>query len=273
MIENRESNLKKIVVIGGGNMGFTYAEGIFNAQIAEIDIIERHQPRVEELKAMNKMAVTDSYEIIKTADIVFLAVKPQIAPAVFNEIKNLVNQDQLFISVMAGMKIKTIQNGLGVSKVIRCMPNLPASIQLGATTYTASKEVNDQEKELTEQILASTGIAFDVPTEEAIDHTTGISGSGSAYIFYFMNAMVKAGEELGFSPAESKSLVAQTFKGAVQLYEDNEVGLEEWMNRVASKGGTTRAALDSFDSNKIDALIKEGVNACVSRAKELGAQN
>ena len=168
-------------------MGFTYAEGIFNAQIADIEIIEKYEPRVQELKAMNKMAVTDSYENIKKADIVFLAVKPQIAPTVFSEIKAFVNQDQLFVSVMAGMKIKTIQKGLGVSKVIRCMPNLPASIQLGATTYTASQEVNDQEKALTEKILASTGIAFAVPTEDAIDHTTGISGSGSAYIFYFMN--------------------------------------------------------------------------------------
>ncbi len=265
--------MKKIVVIGGGNMGFTYAEGIFNAKIAEIEIIEKHAPRVEEIKGMGKMAVTDSYETIKTADIVFLAVKPQIAPEVFEEIKDLIDQDQLFVSVMAGMKIETIQKGLGVGKVIRCMPNLPASIQLGATTYTSSAEVNEEEKELTAKILASTGIAFGVPTEDAIDSTTGISGSGSAYIFYFMNAMVKAGEELGFSSKEAKSLVAQTFKGAVKLYEDNDVDLEEWMSRVASKGGTTRAALDSFESNRIDPLIQEGVKACVDRAKELGALN
>ena len=263
--------MKKIVVIGGGNMGLTYAEGIFNAKIAEIEILEKYESRIEEIKAMDKMAVTDNYEVIKSADIVFLAVKPQIAPDVFEEIKTLVNNEQLFVSVMAGMKINTIQKGLGIDKVIRCMPNLPTAIQLGTTTYTCSPEVNEQEKELTGQILASTGIAFEVPTEDAIDSTTGISGSGTAYIFYFMNAMAKAGESLGFSPEEAKALVAQTFKGAVKLYEDNDTGLLEWMNRVASKGGTTRAALDNFDSNNVDELIQEGVQACVNRAKELGA--
>lgn len=263
--------MQNIVVIGGGNMGFTYAEGIYNAKIANIQILQRAGARFEEIKAMNKMAVTDNYEVIKSADIVFLAVKPQIAPDVFKEIKELVNNDQLFVSVMAGMKISTIQQGIGIDKVIRCMPNLPAAIQLGATTYTCSKEVNEQEKELTGKILASTGIAFEVPTEDAIDNTTGISGSGTAYIFYFMNAMVKAGETLGFNPQEAKSLVAQTFKGAVKLYEDNDLGLVDWMNRVASKGGTTRAALDNFDSNNVDELIQEGVKACVNRAKELGA--
>lgn len=263
--------MKKIVVIGGGNMGFTYAEGIFNANISEIKIVEKHLPRVEEIRAMNKMEVTDNYDIIQTADIVFLAVKPQIAPEVFQEIKGLVNNKQLFVSVMAGMKIESIQKGLGIQKVIRCMPNLPASIQLGATTYVTSNEVNEDEKKLTHQILKSTGIAFEVPTEDAIDNTTGISGSGSAYVFYFMNALATAGEELGFSPAESKALVSQTVKGAVQLYEDNDTSLTEWMNRVASKGGTTRAALDNFEGNNVAELIQEGVKACINRAKELGA--
>ena len=262
--------MKKIVIIGGGNMGFTYAKGIFNASIGEIEILEKSENRIKEIKAMNKMAVTNDYEVLKSADVIFLAVKPQVAPVVFEEIKGLVNNQQLFVSVMAGMKMQSIQQGLAVDKVIRCMPNLPAAIQLGATTFTCSQGVDHEEKELISKILASTGIAFEVPSEEAIDNTTGISGSGPAYIFYFMNAMEKAGKALGFSPEESKSLVVQTFKGAVQLYEDNDLDLVEWMNRVASKGGTTRAALDNFDANNLDKLIQEGVQACVNRAKELG---
>ncbi|MDB4297572.1 pyrroline-5-carboxylate reductase [Flavobacteriaceae bacterium] len=264
--------MNKIVVIGGGNMGFTYAEGIFNSKVANIEIVEKYEPRIQEIKAMNKMDVTDSYETLKTADIIFLAVKPQIAPEVFQEIKSIVTKDQLFVSVMAGMTIETIQQGLGIDKVVRCMPNLPASIQLGMTTYVASASVAQDRKELVGKILASTGKAFEVATEDMIDNTTGISGSGSAYIFYFMNAMAEAAADFGFSPEEAKTLTAQTFEGAVELYKQNDISLTEWMNRVASKGGTTRAALNNFDSNNVHNLIKEGTVACVDRAKELGAK-
>lgn len=262
--------MKNIVVIGGGNMGFTYAEGIFNAQIANIQIVEKFDQRVKEINNMNKMNATSSYAIIQDADIVFLAVKPQVAMEVFEEIKTFLNPNQLFVSVMAGMKIETIQQGLGIAKVVRCMPNLPASIQLGMTTYVKSKEVSDEELELTAKILKSTGKAFEVKDEVAIDYTTGISGSGSAYVFYFMNAMAEAAEKLGFSSEESKTLVSQTFEGAVELYKQNDISLVEWMNRVASKGGTTREALNTFDEKNVDDGIKHGVEACVQRAFELG---
>lgn len=261
--------MKKIVVIGGGNMGFTYAEGIFNANIADIQIIDKSEDRVTEINKMNKMSATSSYDILKTADIIFLAVKPQIAPLVFNDIQSIVNKNQLFVSVMAGMTIETIQKGLNINQVIRCMPNLPASIQLGMTTYVGSKEVSEDSLALVGSILKATGKAFEVKNEDMIDNTTGISGSGSAYIFYFMNAMAAAAEDFGFSTAEAKILTTQTFEGAVELYKRNDISLEEWMNRVASKGGTTRAALNNFDNNNVHNLIKEGTVACVTRAKEL----
>ena len=263
--------MKKIVVIGGGNMGFTYAEGIYNAKIANIEIIDKSDDRIAEINEMNKMKATTSYDALKDADIIFLAVKPQIAPLVFADIKSIVNKDQLFVSVMAGMTIETIQQGLGIDKVIRCMPNLPASIQLGMTTYVGSKEVAKENLDLVGTILKSTGKAFEVETEDMIDNTTGISGSGSAYIFYFMNALAEAAEDFGFSREEAKTLTAQTFEGAVELYKQNDISLEEWMNRVASKGGTTRAALNNFDDNNVHNLIKEGTIACVNRAKELAA--
>jgi pyrroline-5-carboxylate reductase len=264
--------MKNIVVIGGGNMGFTYAEGIYNAQIANIKIVEKFEQRVLEINAMNKMTATSSYDILKDADIVFLAVKPQIALEVFEEIKMIINPNQLFVSVMAGMKIETIQKGLNINKVVRCMPNLPASIQLGMTTYVRSNEVSDEELDLTSQILKSTGKAFEVKEEVDIDYTTGISGSGSAYVFYFMNAMAEAAVKLGFSDEESKTLVSQTFEGAVELYKQNDISLVEWMNRVASKGGTTREALNTFDDKKVHEGIKSGVDSCVKRAFELGGK-
>lgn len=261
--------MKKIVVIGGGNMGFTYAEGIYNAKIADIQIIDKSEDRILEINSMDKMKATTSYTIISNADIIFLAVKPQIAPLVFKDIKAMVNNNQLIVSVMAGMTIETIQQGLGIDKVIRCMPNLPASIQLGMTTYVASENVTKGETSLVGTILNATGKAFEVNDEDMIDNTTGISGSGTAYIFYFMNALAEAAEDMGFNPKEAKTLVSQTFEGAVELYKQNDISLVEWMNRVASKGGTTRAALNNFDSNNVHNFIKEATNACVNRAKEL----
>jgi pyrroline-5-carboxylate reductase len=264
--------MKNIVVIGGGNMGFTYAEGVFNAQIANIQIVEKFDERVLEINAMNKMTATSSYDVIKEADVVFLAVKPQVALDVFEEIKTFINQNQVFVSVMAGMKMATIQEGLGVKKIVRCMPNLPASIQLGMTTYIRSEEVSDEELDLAARILKSTGKAFELEEEVEIDYTTGISGSGSAYVFYFMNAMAEAAEKLGFNAEQSKELVSQTFEGAVELYKQNDISLTEWMNRVASKGGTTREALNTFDDKKVNEGIKEGIDSCVKRAFELGGK-
>lgn len=264
--------MKKIVVIGGGNMGFTYAEGIYNAQIAEIEIIEKSTERIDYINSLGKMKASDSYEALHTADIVFLAVKPQIAPLVFDDVKKLLNNNQVFVSVMAGTLMETIQKGLGVDKVIRCMPNLPASIQLGMTTYVGSSAVSKDELDFVGTILKSTGKAFEVQNEDMIDNTTGISGSGSAYVFYFMNAMAEAAENIGFNTEEAKTLVAQTFEGAVELYKQNDISLTEWMDRVASKGGTTRAALNSFDKSETHQHIKDGVSACVNRAKELAKQ-
>ncbi len=261
--------MKNIVVIGGGNMGFTYAEGIFNAKIANIQIIDKSVERIAEINAMGKMKATDSYAILQDADIIFLAVKPQIAPLVFTDIKTVVNKNQLFVSVMAGMTMETIQQGLNIDKVIRCMPNLPASIQLGMTTYVGSKEVSKESLDLVGSILKSTGKAFEVTNEDMIDNTTGISGSGTAYIFYMMNALAEAAKDFGFTPEQAKTLTSQTFEGAIELYKRNDISLEEWMNRVASKGGTTREALNSFEYNNVHHYIKEGTVACVNRAKEL----
>lgn len=250
-------------------MGITYAEGIYNANIADIQIVEKTQEKVDEINALGKMKATVSQEPIANADIIFLAIKPQIAPIIYNNIKDIVTKNQVIVSVMAGVLIETIQQGIGVDKVIRCMPNLPASIQLGMTTYVGSKEVDKETLDFVGSILQATGKAFEVKNEDMIDNTTGISGSGSAYIFYFMNAMADAAENMGFDPKEAKTLVSQTFEGAVELYKRNDISLEEWMNRVASKGGTTREALNSFDKNNVHEHIKEGVTACVNRAKEL----
>ena len=173
---------------------------------------------------------------------------------------------------MAGVTIESIQERLGAKKVVRTMPNLPAQVGKGVTSYTESKEVSKVELLAIKNLLDTTGASIHVTSQNFIDASTGISGSGPAYVFYFMNSMLEAAQKMGFSDKDSKTLVSNTFEGAVELFNRNDLSPQTWMNRVASKGGTTRAALDSMDDNNVKDLIKEAAYAAFNRAIELGKQ-
>jgi pyrroline-5-carboxylate reductase len=173
---------------------------------------------------------------------------------------------------MAGVTIDTIRKGLGVEKVIRAMPNLPAQIGLGMTSYTASDAVTRIELVLVQNLLNTTGKAIYVDNEYAIDATTAISGSGPAYVLYFMQAMIEVAQEMGFNASQAELLVAQTFRGAVELQMKNDASCEEWIQRVSSKGGTTEAAINSFKATSVYMDIKNGAKAALARAEELGRE-
>ena len=176
------------------------------------------------------------------------------------------------VSIMAGVTIQKIQDNLGIQKVIRAMPNLPAQVGKGVTSYTESKEVSRVELLMIRNLLDTTGESIRVENEKFIDASTGISGSGPAYVFYFMQAMMEAALKMGFSKNDSKILVSQTFEGAVELFNQSDLSPNSWMKRVASKGGTTRAALDSMEDNNVKELIKEAAYAAFDRAVELGKE-
>jgi pyrroline-5-carboxylate reductase len=214
----------------------------------------------------------DIEECLPKADIVFLAVKPYHCDDLFEEIKPLVNDQQIFVSLMAGVTIDKIQQGLNVKKVVRSMPNLPAQVGKGVTSFTEAKEISRVELLMVRNLLDTTGASIHVETEKFIDASTGISGSGPAYVFYFMNSMMEAALKMGFSKNDSKVLVSQTFEGAVKLFNESDLSASTWMERVASKGGTTRAALDSMDDNNVEELIKDAAYAAFDRAVELGKE-
>lgn len=266
----------KLLVIGGGNMGLTYSEGM-----AHSPLLTRHKLRIYDkspglIETLGKIDHFDVFnnieECLPDADVVFLAVKPYHVDGLFEEIKPLVNKDQIFVSIMAGVSIKKIQEGLGISKIVRAMPNLPAQVGKGVTSYTEAKEVSRVELLLIRNLLDTTGESIHVETENYIDASTGISGSGPAYVFYFMQSMLEAALKMGFSQNDSRVLVSQTFEGAVELFNQNDLSPETWMERVASKGGTTRAALDSMEDNNVKELIKDAAYAAFDRAVELGKQ-
>tara|TARA_B100000614_G_C14533041_1_gene487289 strand:+ start:409 stop:1209 length:801 start_codon:yes stop_codon:yes gene_type:complete len=263
----------KLVVIGGGNMGLTYAKGIHQAGLLnkKISILEKGEGFTRLLKTESDFNIYETPEnCITNADILLIAVKPFHAKDVFASIKNFTNKNQVVISVMAGVKINTIQNGLGLEKIVRSMPNLPAMIGKGMTAFTVSKNISAQEEQIVIRILSSTGEVIKVNTENDIDKSTGLSGSGTAYILYFMEGMINAAKEFGFSDEDAKKIVTQTFDGAIELFRKNELSTSEWIEKVSSKGGTTIEAINSFESNNVKNSIKKGAIAAYKRALELG---
>ncbi|MEN7551238.1 pyrroline-5-carboxylate reductase [Rapidithrix thailandica] len=266
----------KVLMIGGGNMGLTYAEAISKSKFLknrDLMILDSAKDKTEELRKRSYFDVYEKLgECLPKADVVFIAVKPYHAYELMEAMRPLVSSGQIFISLMAGVTIEAIQNGLGVEKVVRAMPNLPAKVGMGLTSFTASEEVSRLELSTVESLLDTTGRSVLLDTENDIDASTGISGSGPAYIFYFMQSMLEAALKMGFSDHDSKVLVGQTFAGAVELFNSSDLDPNSWMDKVASKGGTTRAALDSMEDNNVKELIKEAAYAAFERAVELGKE-
>ncbi len=266
----------KILIIGGGNMGTTYARSFLRSHITDKDrmmILERLPEKAEALRRLDLGAVyTDAEACLPGADLIILAVKPQDAPALFARIRGIVDAQQVFLSIMAGVRIRTIAEGLGVQKIIRAMPNLPAQIGQGMTVFTSSDQVTRIELVTVQNLLNTTGKTLYVENEDFLDAATAVSGSGPAYVWFFMQAMYEAAREMGFSVPEAELLVYQTFRGAVDLYNKADLSFEQWIRRVASKGGTTEAALHTYEGTTLSEHIKEGLRAALQRAIELGRQ-
>lgn len=266
----------KILIIGGGNMGLTYAQSFLRSHICTAEnmmILERSTEKAAQLAQKNIGTVYGNPEdCLNGADLIILAVKPQDSPALFSSLRSLVDPQQVFLSIMAGVKIESIKAGLGVSKIVRAMPNLPAQIGQGMTVFTSSDEVTRIELVMVQNLLSTTGKAIYAESEAAIDAATAISGSGPAYVWFFMNALMQSAQDMGFNYSESELLVSQTILGAIELYAASDLSAEEWIQRVASKGGTTEAAMAAFGKNNLFESIKEGARAALDRAVELGGQ-
>ncbi len=264
----------RILIIGGGNMGQTYARSFLRSHIAteeKMMILEKSVEKATELRKMNIGTVHhDPAECLPLADLVILAVKPQDVPALFNSIKPFCHEQQVFLSIMAGVKISSIRKGLGVRKIIRAMPNLPAQIGMGMTVFTSTDEVTRIELVLVQNLINTTGKSIYTEREDALDAATAISGSGPAYVLYFMEALMQAARDMGFSESEAELLVSQTFRGTIELFGKNTYSCSEWIRRVASKGGTTEAALQSFAERQTKQSIQHAAQAALKRAVELG---
>lgn len=263
-----------ILIIGGGNMGATYAQSFLRSHVTSLAGM-----RILEKNAAKAAALTDTgigtvssepAEVMPGAHLVVLAVKPQDTPELFATLRQHIEPGQTVLSIMAGVTIRTIREGLGVEKVVRAMPNLPAQVGEGMTVYTSSSEVSRGELATVQNLLATTGKALYHEDEGMLDAATAVSGSGPAYVFYFMRAMMARAMALGFSESEAELLVVQTFAGGVSLYQANDIDCEEWIRRVSSRGGTTEAAMETFGERSLGAGVEAGLQAAFDRAVALG---
>lgn len=265
----------KVLVIGGGNMGLTFAQGMTNSYLLDdkIFIYEINPDKKQELKKLNVFHVVEDLDpVLPKADVVLIAIKPNNKETLFEQIKGKLNSNQVVLSIMAGVQIASIQEGLDIKKVVRAMPNLPAKVKEGATCFTAADEISKKELIFVEKLLKTTGVSMYVENENFIDASTAISGSGPAYVFYFMQAMVEAALQMGFSKDESVRLVNQTFIGALELYTHNNISLQEWIERVSSKGGTTEAAIKYMNQQQVNTEIIGACQAALTRSIELGKE-
>lgn len=266
----------KVLMIGAGNMGLTFAEGMVGSQHIQnknLFIYDKDEAVKSLLRKDERFTVFDSLEeAVKRAHIIFVAVKPHHCDALFEEMKPYLMADQILVSLMAGVTIDFISEATGLAKVVRAMPNLPAKVSNGVTAFTETKAVSKVEQVAVRNLMDSTGTTIHVANEEYINKSTGISGSGPAYVFYFMEAMMQAAEKMGFSSNDSRLLVENTFEGAIAIFKENDFSPKAWMNKVASKGGTTEAAIESMKEDNVSELIKKAAFAAFERAVELGEE-
>lgn len=265
----------KTAFIGCGNIGSAMLASILKKGLADatdIYVSEPLEERRRQLETRYGVTVTDSnLEAIETADVVILAIKPQMLEAVMTEIGGHLRTGQLVISILAGKNLKTLVSGLKHKSVTRAMPNTPAQIGRGITVWTATASTTDEQRRQAAAILGATGKLIFSPDEDIIDKATAISGSGPAYIFLFAEALIEAAEKLDIPTDTAKKLVLATLQGATEFAISSDKSLAELRQMVTSPGGTTAAALEEFEYGGFRELVLKAVAAAYKRAQELGS--
>jgi pyrroline-5-carboxylate reductase len=269
----------QICFYGAGSMAEAIARGLINKKLVEpnrISMLNRqNEERLNELnerygvQTIVQGSTNEAY--LREADVIFLAMKPKDAAAAIAAIQPLISPKQLIISVIAGLSINAIEKLLGgKGAVVRAMPNTSSTIGLGATGISYSDNVTPQQQIITEAIFSSVGInaVVDESLQQAV---TGVSGSGPAYVYFFMESMIASAIELGISEASAKELVVQTVLGAAEMVRYTGEEPAELRRKVTSPNGTTQAAIELMTENHFLETINKAVKRSAERAGELGA--
>ena len=269
---------KKIGFIGAGNMAYSLIGGLTSTGVAgeNIWVSDPDAEQTAQLAEQFKLNITkNNSELVKAVDVVVLAVKPQQLSTVCQEISEQAQAlSPLFISIAAGVLCQDIERWLGSQNgkelaLVRCMPNTPALVQSGATALFANAQVSDEQRILAESILRAVGLTLWLEQEEAMHAVTALSGSGPAYIFLVIEALEKAGVQLGLDKKTAHLLALQTAFGASKMALESEDSAEVLRTKVTSPGGTTERAIGILQDGQLEALFLKALQGAQTRSREL----
>jgi len=264
----------KMTFIGGGNMATAMIGGMVAQGFSgsDIHVVDPSEPRQRELVQQFGVSCAPPGAPLPPSAAIVFAVKPQQLRQIAEELKNQIGQ-ALVISIAAGIRADTLGRWLdGHDRIVRVMPNTPALVQAGISGVYASEGVSAADRALTERILASIGEIVWVDDETDMDGITAISGSGPAYVFYFMEALQAAARAQGFSPEIAQKLAYQTFAGSVKLALASADDAATLRVKVTSKGGTTERAINAFENSQLRTTIIAAAAAAAARSRELGEE-
>lgn len=262
-----------ITFIGGGNMAAALIGGLIGKghPPGAINVVEIQAEARARLSAQYGVVCADR-AVAPLGDVVVLAVKPQQMRPAAQALKPLL-AGELVITIAAGIRLADLSRWLGgYLTLVRCMPNTPALIGAGITALYARAEVGAEQRAQAESILRAAGATLWVAEELMLDPVTAISGSGPAYVLYFIEALQQSALEMGFSAIDARKLAVGTFAGTARLAEQSKEDVTALRERVTSKGGTTERALASMESDRVKERIVRALHAANQRARELGEQ-
>jgi pyrroline-5-carboxylate reductase len=270
-----ELKAQRIGFLGAGAMGEALAGGLVAAGVP------REQIRLADPQADRRAAVSaalgvatgdDNAALVRDSDVVVVAIKPGLVAAVLSQ-KGVASARPLWISIAAGVSLANLAAALPAgARIVRAMPNTPALVRAGATAYAANAAATAEDRALTHALFASAGIAWEAPDESLLDAVTGLSGSGPAYVFVFLEALADAGVRVGLPRDVAQRLATQTVLGAAQLARDSGAHPAQLKDRVTSPGGTTIAGLARLEAAGFRAAVLDAVEAATQRSRELGAK-
>jgi pyrroline-5-carboxylate reductase len=264
----------RFAIIGPGVMGEAIIAGLLRKELTSPGGVTAAGPRStrgDELKERYHIHFAENAEAARKAEVVILSVKPQRLSAVLKDLHGVIPEGALVISIIAGAKVSALQAGLDHRAVIRAMPNTPAQIGEGIAVWTAAPEVTPEQRELAGHILRALGEEVYVEDENYLDMATALSGTGPAYVFLFMEAMIDAGVHLGFPRRIAEQLVTQTLRGSVDYYAGRKQHAASLRNEVTSPGGTSAEALYYLEKAGFRTAISRAVWAAYERSQALGA--
>ena len=268
---------KAIGFIGGGNMAASLIKGLIESGHSpkQIWVSDINSDTLQSLAAKLEVNVTNNNDtVINEAEVVVLAVKPQVLRRVAGDAADLVQQNKvLVVSIAAGINQSSLARWLGSDvPIVRCMPNTPALVLTGATALHANDKVSEEQKDLAENILRAVGLTLWVENECELDAVTAVSGSGPAYYFLLMEAMEKAAVELGLTEHTARLLIQQTALGAAKIALESSESPAQLRARVTSPGGTTQQAIEVFQQGEFVQLVSNALHAARDRAIEMSEE-